>query len=77
MSNVYVTVQEIVSKIAWIYVNWSIFFLKNSDGLCFGIIYLVSSQNFPENISYPLIRTSGCAYQGVKNSFFLKILRTW
>ena len=33
------------------------------------IIYLVRSQSFP-NISYPLIRTRTCAYQGVRNVSF-------
>ena len=33
-----------------------------------GIIHLVRMQNFPEDyISYPLIRTRTCAYQGVRN----------
>ena len=35
-----------------------------------GTIYLESTQNFPKNISYPLIRTRSCAYYGVKNVSF-------
>ena len=33
----------------------------------YGIIHLVHTRNFRKtNISYPLIRTRGCAYQGVR-----------
>ena len=47
-----------------------------------GIIHLVRKQIFREtNISYPLIRTSTCAYQGVRNvSFsenFAYVLNEW
>ena len=31
-----------------------------------GFIHFLRMQNFPKNISYPLIRTRMCPYQGVK-----------
>ena len=37
-----------------------------------GFIYLVRSQKFPNNISFPLICTRTCAYQGVRNGTFLE-----
>ena len=37
-----------------------------------GIIHLVHTENLPvNNISYPVIRTRACAYQGVRNVNFL------
>ena len=45
-------------------------------------VYLVHKRIFPKiNISYPLIRTRTCAYQGVKNFSFLEkcayVLNKW
>ena len=50
------------------------FFREKIDShlnLFFGVIYLVRTQNFQKtNISYPLIHTRICAYQGVLNVSF-------
>ena len=43
-----------------------------------GLIHLVRAQNFSKtNISYSLIRTRACAYQGIKNISFLGDSRTY
>ena len=45
--------------------------LKTTQSDDMEIIHLVRTQNFPKtSISYPLIRTHTCAYQGVRNVSF-------
>ena len=63
------------------YGNYSILFWKLLDH-SYGIIHLLSSQNFPKtNISYPLIRTRRCVYQGVRNvrfsENFASVINEW
>ena len=48
-------------------VLWHTLFLKNPGG---SLIYYVRKSFRKSNISYPLIRTRGYAYQGVRNVSF-------